>query len=274
MAISRVNSQAQSRRTPAGWPMLPWALLGAWCALSVPILALTSPLAQSLAYHAFADRRMLLGIPRAGDVLSNLALLAAGLAGLAVPRGLPGQGEPGRWWWTLFFAAVALTGLGSGYYHWAPDNAGLVWDRLPLSVVAVSIPAVVVAERARPAPAARLPGALWLALGPASVAYWIATETAGRGDLRPYLLVQGGALLGGLLLWALLPPRHSHGGWFGAALGLYALAKLVEWADQPIFAALGLVSGHTLKHLLAAAAVLLLAAMLRRRHPLDEPPSA
>lgn len=41
---------------------------------------------------------------------------------------------------------------------------------------------------------------------------------------------------------------------FGAALLLYVIAKITEFYDHALLAALGVVSGHTLKHLLAAAA--------------------
>ena len=42
------------------------------------------PLAQDPAYHVLADTRMCGPIPRAGDVLTNLAILAAGVAGIVL----------------------------------------------------------------------------------------------------------------------------------------------------------------------------------------------
>jgi hypothetical protein len=50
-----------------------------------------------------------------------------------------------------------------------------------------------------------------------------------------------------------------------AVLGCYALAKAMELADHPVYAALGIVSGHTLKHLLAAAGAAALVAGIARR---------
>jgi hypothetical protein len=41
------------------------------------------------------------------------------------------QGE--LWSWTLFFAGVTAVGFGSSYYHLNPNDATLVWDRLPVS---------------------------------------------------------------------------------------------------------------------------------------------
>jgi hypothetical protein len=32
------------------------------------------------------------------------------------------------------FTGVALVSLGSSYYHLAPDNMALMWDRLPMSL--------------------------------------------------------------------------------------------------------------------------------------------
>lgn len=43
------------------------------------------------------------------------------------------QGE--LWGWTCFFIGVAAVGIGSSYYHLKPNDARLVWDRLPVSFV-------------------------------------------------------------------------------------------------------------------------------------------
>jgi hypothetical protein len=48
--------------------------------------------------------------------------------------------------YTVFFAALALVGLGSGYYHMSPSNASLVWDRLPMSIAIMALVAVVIGE--------------------------------------------------------------------------------------------------------------------------------
>jgi len=49
-----------------------------------------------------------------------------------------------------------------------------------------------------------------------------------------------------------------------AGLIAYAVAKGFELADRPIFALGEIVSGHTLKHLVAAIALAFLAAMVKR----------
>ena len=52
---------------------------------------------------------------------------------------------------------------------------------------------------------------------------------------------------------------------FGAALAIYVLAKFAELNDHEIAAALGVVTGHTLKHLLATGAAALIVGRLVRR---------
>jgi hypothetical protein len=247
------------------WPHWPWVL---WIVYAVVLAAIqfTSPrLTQNLAYHNFADTRWALGIPRFGDVVSNAALLAGGLAGLAVlrrrRRGAPAvkavQG--------IFFGAIALTALGSAYYHWAPDSQRLLWDRLPLGLVAATFPALILADRAKLDGASRWALGVWLAYGPLSVLYWYLGDAQGAGNLWPYHLVKLVGILMCLGFVALLPPRHTLGAMYPVGIALYVLAGVTEANDAAFYAATGLVSGHTVKHLLAALAVAGLAWMLARR---------
>jgi hypothetical protein len=105
-----------------------------------------------------------------------------------------------------------------------------------------------------------------LAAGAASVVYWYFTELQGAGDLRPYLVVQFGSLARVPLILVLYPSPWRGSGYLVAGLVAYAAAKGLELADRGIFLALGhTVSGHTLKHLVAAAGVACLVAMLRAR---------
>jgi hypothetical protein len=43
------------------------------------------------------------------------------------------QGE--LWGWTCFYIGVAAVAFGSSYYHLKPNDARLVWDRLPVSAL-------------------------------------------------------------------------------------------------------------------------------------------
>lgn len=232
-------------------------------AAAVAVMALVPPIAQSPGYHDFADRRTLLGVPNALDVLSNASFAAVGLLGLAVlrrhARAVDGHARP---WRVLFWGVVAVA-LGSGWYHLDPTNETLVWDRLPMAVSFMAMLAALASERLGADVGRRLLWPLVLA-GAASVLWWYGTELRGAGDLRPYLLVQIGALAAIPLLVGLVPAADGSGrDWLGA-LALYAGAKVLEVGDAPIFEAIG-VSGHTLKHVLAAAAIAWLVRMLGRR---------
>src|SRR5262245_11663658 len=110
------------------------AVAGLWCWHR-------GPFGQDIAYHDFADQRPLFGVPHGLNVLSNIPFLVVGIAGLALLLGPEAQ----RWGesfvrseehrpFAVFFVAVALTSVGSAYYHLEPTNARLVWDRLPMAV--------------------------------------------------------------------------------------------------------------------------------------------
>jgi hypothetical protein len=113
---------------------------------------------------------------------------------------------------------------------------------------------------------------LWplLALGALTVIYWYATELASRGNVIPYGLYQGWSILAIVLLIALFPAtRYSHGKYLVWAAVWYGLAKIFETFDLQIYRLLsGIVSGHTIKHLLASIAVFVIVWQLRRRSPL------
>jgi hypothetical protein len=244
------------------------ALLWLLALAALAAIALQGPIAQPLEYHDFADGRRLLGVPNMMNVLSNLAfVLVGGLALLAIARhpDLPGGLPALRPAYLLFFVGALLIGLGSGYYHLAPDNARLVWDRLPMTLSFMALVSVVVGEHIDPQLGRRLllPA---LALGVGSVLYWWFGESAGRGDLRPYVAVQFLPMLLLPLIMLIYRSRLDRTRELWALLGLYALAKLAEHADEAIFALGGVISGHTLKHLIAAAAMaMLLQALLSRR---------
>jgi hypothetical protein len=251
------------------WTLRHGALALAVALACAGVLALP-PIAQDPAYHRLADQRSLLGIPNGLNVLSNLPFGVVGLLGLAAVFGrgggragpVVGPGAAGSY--AVLFAGVALTMVGSAYYHLAPDDARLVWDRLPMTVAFVGLVTAMLAERVSPRLGRLVLGPL-LVLGVSSVAYWYWGELRGAGDLRPYLLVQFGSLLVVALLLLLYPARYRGTGYLLVGLGLYAGAKLLEAADAEIYALGHAVSGHTLKHLVAAAGVACVVAMLRAR---------
>ena len=232
---------------------LPALLTGLIC---LALLA-HGPIPQTGNYHAFADETAILGIANGQDVLSNLGFAVVGLWGViglwprrthaGIARGWPG--------YALFLIGLSLTSLGSAYYHLAPDNARLVWDRLPIALACAGLLAGVWGQTALPAGrAAPVAGLLGL-YAVASVLWWYSTELQGAGDLRPYLLLQILPILLIPLWQAIYKAPMADRLWFGAALLLYVCAKLTEASDQAVLVATGMaLSGHTLKHLLATAA--------------------
>ncbi len=236
-------------------------------------MALGPRIPQPAAYHLFADRRVVLGIPNGLDVLSSLSLTIVGAWGLAVvlrdhlDRAATFPEPWLRWPYATVFLGSLLTGIGSAWYHLAPDNARLVWDRLPMTMGFMGLVTAQLAERLSLRFARRLFLPL-LMLGAGSVLYWYWSELEGAGDLRPYGLVQFGSLLVVVLL-LLYPARQSGNGYLIAALVAYAVAKVFELVDAWVFAMGAFISGHTLKHVAAAAGVACLVAMLRARQHRD-----
>jgi hypothetical protein len=106
-----------------------------------------------------------------------------------------------------------------------------------------------------------------LIFGVASVLYWNVTLARGHNDLRPYVVAQFGSLLALLVLVAFFPPRYTRGADLIVSLLIYALAKVFEAADRPIFNLGGIVSGHTMKHIIAAVSAYWILRMLKLRAP-------
>jgi len=226
---------------------------------AIVALALHGPIAQWPDYHRFADARTLLGVPNALDVLSNLGFAAVALWGwfaLSPHRHHADLvvGWPG---WLLFLVALLLTAVGSGWYHLAPGNFRLLFDRLPIALACAGLLAAVYAETHR-SPHGTAVAATLALIAIASVLWWYVTEIRGAGDLRAYLLLQGAPLVL-IPLWQAIhrAPRAERVA-FALAITGYVLAKTAELHDGQVLETVGLFSGHTLKHLLAIASAALI----------------
>ena len=224
-----------------------------------------NPFAQDPAYHAFADSRTLLGIPNFWNVVSNLPLLIVGAWGLILVANKPQFAQSLPFVWAAFFCGLLLTAFGSGYYHLGPDNASLAWDRVAMTIGFMGLFTLVIGEYLSVAWANRLLLPLLL-IGVGSVYYWLWTEKHGVGDLRPFGLVQFLPMLLVPLIMLLRRGRSDLTPWLIGMIVFYAGAKIVEYYDAPIYAAAGLMSGHALKHVLAALAGASLLLGLYRRH--------
>jgi hypothetical protein len=223
-------------------------------------------------YHDFADKRAWLGIPNFADVASNFLFALAGFWGLLALSAKSSRvkfvDSRERWPYRIVFVGLFLTAFGSAYYHLAPENARLVWDRLPMILAFMPLVAALIAERIS------VPAGVWLlpvltAVGIASVLQWRASVVNGAGDLRFYAAVQVYAVLI-LPVMLLLPPRYTRSSDFAVVFGLYVLAKIFESADRQIFSLGQVVSGHTLKHLAAGVAGLWIVRMLRNRNTMQK----
>ncbi len=244
-----------------------WLLLGLLIVV-VFIVGMLDPIPQDPNYHLFADRRSFLGIANFNDVVSNIGFALVGTLGLLVVAGGRHReifaGSPDARPYLIFFLGIALISLGSVYYHLAPSNERLFWDRLPMSIGFMAITSAVVADRVD----ARA-GNGWLlitllVMGAASLIYWDWTESLGRGDLRFYALVQFYPMVALPLIIGLFPRhRYTVGRYLAWAILWYGLSKVFEHFDHEVFGFLGhTVSGHTLKHLTAAVAALVVLQML------------
>jgi hypothetical protein len=234
---------------------------------SIALLLSLDPIAQDSRYHQFADTRHALSVPNGFNVLSNIPFLLAGLFGLwgllvsktiKVYAGL----KPG---FIVFFAGISLVSVGSSYYHLSPNNETLVWDRLPMTIAFMALFAITIGEFVS---SRHFKSVLFsfLFAGFLSVIYWRTTESGGAGDLRPYALVQ---FLPMLLIPVFLiaggeKSKSTSGYW--ALMACYVFAKIFEYYDVQIFILLAEVSGHSLKHVIAATGVFLFALSYRRKN--------
>ncbi len=223
------------------------------CVLAAFGLCLAGRIPQDPAYHQFADTRHIGGIDNAWNVVSNLPFLLVGTFGFwRYPRlAVPGTKSA----YMLLCLGVLLVGFGSTYYHLAPSNASLLWDRLPMTIAFMALFSLLLDERVTN----RFKHtSLWplVALGVCSVLYWSWTQSQGRGDLRPYVLVQFlPIVLMPLVLW-LFPARYLRSRLLLHAFAWYGLAKALEQFDHGVYQLTHVVGGHPLKHLVAALAVL------------------
>lgn len=237
--------------------------------LAIGGLAWYGPIPQDPAYHGFADQRTVLSVPNFWNVVSNLPFVLVGLLGLGRCRilrnGLPGAEN--RKSYIVFFAAILLTGLASGYYHLQPNNWSLAWDRLAMALSFMALFSIIISEFVSRKLGKRLLLPLSL-FGLFSVVYWIGTEQSGAGDLRLYAITQFLPMLVIAVIifsWKSEAIKTSDMLIIGAG---YGLAKLLEFLDAQTYQVL-MVSGHSLKHLAAAfsASWLLIILGRRRKRP-------
>ena len=246
-----------------------------WIAAAVMLGAVFAHRMKAPAYNVFADQVTCLGIPNFTNVASNLAFVAVGVVALV-------------WFWAersrflgtrfrnrteialyaSFFAAAILVGSGSAYYHYAPTNATLFWDRVPMTLAVAALTGAFLAERVDGRTGVVVGIALALFL-PGTLVYWLASEARGAENLWPYLAGLYGSLGVATLVLVLFPSPYTHDGQALVALAWFALAMPFDKVlDGWVYSLGGFMGGHAVKHLLAALAMFwIFWFMLRPRRP-------
>jgi hypothetical protein len=227
------------------------------------LLAIFLPtIEQNQNYHNFADQRTLFGVRNALDTLSNLAFIMVGILGLVnfYNNQYIKISNSFSVILNLFFIAIILTGLGSSFYHQNPNNFTLVFDRLGMSLVFASVLAMLAYLKISPRFGLHTLAEL-LILAPLTVLIW-----KFNGNLTPYAVLQfGGIIL--VILTLLLSKSQRQSPCFTSLIILYGIAKLVEFYDVQIFTLTqNLISGHTLKHLIAALAAIVFISPLKLKN--------
>ncbi len=238
------------------------------------VVFLQGPIPQSVEYHKFADATPWLRIPNGFNVVSNIPFFIAGIYGMQVLiRAKPGTfantKHPIAYW--VLFSSTSLVAIGSAYYHLWPTTETLFCDRLPMTIAFMSIVTILLTEKvdSKWGPRTLLP---FVSIGMFSVFWWLFTELHPDriGDLRLYIVVQSAPVLLTPILLELYPHRYTHTEYMHATTGLYVVAKLCEVFDYQIYrSTFEIVSGHSLKHIVAAMGPFLLAKMLQLRKPIN-----
>ena len=244
-------------------------------AIAIPIaVALLPPLPEPQVFRGLADNRTFLGIPNFLNVVSNLPFLLVGVWALyflsrAAASGRVFADRRERWPYFICFLAVSFTCFGSIYYHLETESARLFWDRLPMAIGFMALFSAVIVERIGIRPGLRLLIPLVLA-GIASVLYWRWSLLYASENLLPYAFVQYGSISAIVVIAAVHPSRYTRGADLFQVVAIYAFAKVAEVLDAQIYAMGEIVSGHTLKHLIAALAAYWLLRMLKRREAIQD----
>jgi hypothetical protein len=231
---------------------------------SVLILWMKGPIPQDLAYHQFADQRNIFGVPNFWNVASNLPMFFLGLYGfkLAFQHFQIRPDFASRWIPVVLVFGVFITSFGSGYYHYAPDNDTLVWDRLPMTLMFMPVFSLLLYDLISPA-WGRWAFFISVPLGVFSIWYWQYTESLGMGDLRLYAFVQFFPMLIAPVIILLSQKKVSYIRFAWLVLAWYVVAKVFEYFDVATYRWLGFWSGHTLKHLIGVLSLYYLLKLLQ-----------
>jgi hypothetical protein len=244
-------------------------IFGLITALLLILVILIKPISQNNAYNEFSDSRIVCGIPNFFNVISNLPFIIIGTYGfyILLKASIPATIQFIYGW---LFLGIIMTGLGSGFYHWAPANEHLVYDRIPMTIIFMSFFSATVAELIDQKWGGRILLPLLL-LGIFSVLWWYHTESFGQGDLRLYGFVQYYPMLAIPLVIFLFPSLENKLLIQGLKYVIiwYVFAKICEHFDAQIFQLTGILSGHSLKHIAAAMSTLIIVSIFKKKYVVE-----
>lgn len=236
-------------------------LLALLCVIALLILG---PIRQDQNYHDFADQRKLWNIPNFLNVITNLPFAIVGLLGLQLTRNIK-ENELKYIFFTLFTGFLLLT-LGSGYYHWLPENNTLVYDRIPIVIILMSFLAFIIYTCINKRTGYKT-FFIFNIIGVMSVIYWAITESMGNGDLRWYGMVQFFPIIAIPLILILYNSLIEFRKEIILIFLFFGLAKVSERLDKEIYYLLNkTISGHSLKHLFMVAAGYKIVVLMRLQH--------
>jgi len=240
--------------------MTPKILAGVSITTLIAVFSFLPPIAQQYHYHNFSNDVAIASIPNFWNVVSNAGFVLSGIWGFYVVATWKIKSPIIK----TLFAGIILTGIGSAYYHYAPNNHTLFWDRLPMTIVFTAFFSQLYAWYFSYQTAIRI----WVFgffLGIFSVLYWHLTEEFYCGDLRLYAIVQ---FLPILLIVIMCSLHWSENKIIRLPLILtfacYLFAKMAEHYDVEIFQHTHVISGHPIKHLAAALATACMVWMVNR----------
>ncbi len=215
--------------------------------ISIIIVLIIPPIEQDISYHNFSDKIHMNGVSNFWNVLSNLPFLIVGIYGILNLN----RFEKIKTQISVFFIGITLVALGSGYYHYSPDNNTLIWDRLPMTIAFTALMSIVISEFISLKKGKQLLIPL-IILGIISIMYWIYFN-----DLRLYVLIQFYPMIAIPIVLILFKQNISETIAYWCLLASYILAKIFENYDYEIHNTLKIISGHSLKHIMASIGILL-----------------
>ncbi|VVH50563.1 hypothetical protein BPUTSESOX_1189 [uncultured Gammaproteobacteria bacterium] len=216
----------------------------------IVIMFLQDPMPQSVKYHSFVDDRGIFGVVNFYNVISNFPFLLVGIYAIMLLKNnrLNISDNIKYMYYTMFFGVIMVF-FGSSYFHLDVRHETLFLDRLPMVIVFMALFSIVISEFISLKIGKKLFIPL-VALGLFTIIYWIVGESYGSGDLRWYILVQFLPMLITPIILLNFKRKSAKAYWY--LLLFYVFAKLFEHFDGQIFELFGFISGHSIKHIVAA----------------------